>query len=87
MKCQKCESPRVLSVTAKTSDLFQLRMAAAQGPLYLGYVPEGSGLGDGGDILKMHICLDCGQLQGTFPLTDEDLDAAVEQAGGYDYDA
>jgi len=32
-----------------------------------GYVPDDMGIG-GGDYIRLHICLECGQVQGKFPL-------------------
>jgi len=68
MKCQKCNSERIMSINAKCSDLFD---AGYQGKYYDGYVIEGMGITDGdgyGDYVTFDYCLDCGQIQGTFPV-------------------
>ena len=36
---------------------------------YEGYVPGEIGIG-GGDYIRMDICLDCGQVQGEFPVAE-----------------
>jgi hypothetical protein len=40
---------------------------------YHGYVPRDLGIG-GGDDVQMTFCLDCGQLQGAFPLPLAELE-------------
>ena len=64
MKCQRCNSERILFAGCKCSDMF----GASIGSLQIGgYVPNDLGIG-GGDYLEIGLCLDCGQLQGKFPL-------------------
>jgi hypothetical protein len=41
--------------------------AEINGAEHDGYVPEDLGIG-GGDYVQFSYCLDCGQIQGTFPL-------------------
>ena len=38
-----------------------------------GYVPYGFGIG-GGDYIRFNFCMDCGQLQGKFPLDITELE-------------
>jgi hypothetical protein len=66
MKCQKCESDRVLSVSGKCSDLCS---AQFKGKEKDGYMPQVRGVG-GGDYIDPTICLECGQAQGTWPQPD-----------------
>ena len=64
--CQRCNSARVIRIRGKTSDCF-----GADGNFgdYDGYVPDDIGIGDGsGDMIYFKYCLDCGQIQGKFPL-------------------
>jgi len=71
--CQRCSSKRVFSVTAKCSDC-----CCVDGPgrqTTDGYVPDDIGIG-GGDYVEMQWCLDCGQIQGTWPLPGTELDGA-----------
>lgn len=64
MKCQKCDSERVARVSGKTSDLCFISIGENEKD---GYVPYDMGIG-GGDYIKFEYCLDCGQIQGSFPL-------------------
>jgi hypothetical protein len=65
MSCQRCQSDRLVRVSAKTSDQFY---AETQNKEYDGYVPKGIGLGSNSDVCNFSYCLDCGQIQGSFPL-------------------
>jgi hypothetical protein len=71
MACQKCKSERILSVNAKCSDLCN---ASIGGQEKDGYVPDDMGIG-GGDYVEFDLCLDCGQLQGAFPLDKSELES------------
>ena len=64
MRCQRCQSKRVADVNGKTADLCGISLGEHES---FGYVPLDLGLG-GGDYLRFRYCLDCGQLQGMFPL-------------------
>lgn len=66
MSCQTCKSDRILSFSGKVSDLFGCDI---NGKSHNGYVPEDLNLG-GRDYLKGNLCLNCGQLQGKFPLEE-----------------
>lgn len=74
MTCQRCGSERIMSLTAKCSDLCSVQINGAEDR---GYVPGGLGIG-GGDYVEFSLCLECGQIQGEFPrpphedLEDED---------------
>jgi len=70
MNCQKCNSERIADVGAKCSDLFN---ATFQTKDYDGYVPSDMGIG-GGDYLDFSYCLDCGQIQGEWPLPETELE-------------
>jgi len=65
MQCQKCESQRVVSIMGKTSDMFA--MTSEKGESYEGYVPDNIGIGSG-DYIEFDYCLNCGQIQGSFPV-------------------
>lgn len=67
MTC-KCESKRLVEVVGKTSDLFTAFFTES-GKHRDGYVPRNMGIG-GGDYLKFTYCLDCGRIQGNFPLEE-----------------
>lgn len=66
MTC-KCGSDRILSVSGKVSDMCGYEF---QGDSRDGYVPRGLNIGSG-DYLEFDLCLNCGQHQGTFPVSDE----------------
>ena len=63
-RCDKCGSDRVISVLGKTNDCFSAE-STAKG--YDGYVPSDIGIG-GGDEMEFSYCLQCGKIQGEFPL-------------------
>ena len=66
--CQQCRSPRLARVLGHCSDMCSIDLA---GKHTHGYVPRDLGIGGGDDV---H-CLDCGQIQGTFPVPP----TAIEQ--------
>lgn len=63
-RCQKCKSDRVISMYGKVSDMCHASIGDME---HEGYVPSDLGVG-GGDDLDFELCLDCGQIQGEFPL-------------------
>lgn len=64
MACQRCGSDRVANFSGKTSDLCSWGIGTAAKH---GYVPGDMGVGSG-DYLEFDVCLQCGQMQGTYPL-------------------
>lgn len=62
--CQRCRSPRVARILARCSDMCSLDVGGVHTH---GYAPRDMGVG-GGDDLHFAYCLDCGQIQGAFPL-------------------
>ena len=69
--CQQCRSPRLARVLGHCSDMCSIDLA---GTHTHGYVPRDLGIG-GGDDVHFRYCLDCGQIQGTFPVPP----TAIEQ--------
>lgn len=69
--CQKCNSSRVAKVNAKCDDrcIFAIDYRRQSD-----YVPRKAGLGAGGDYLQMDYCLNCGQIQGNFPVPILDIE-------------
>lgn len=65
-----CESQRLCTISCKCSDLFN---AEIEGNEHDGYVPPDLGIG-GGDYVKMVYCLNCGQIQGEWPLPETELE-------------
>lgn len=70
MNCQKCNSERVADVGAKCSDLCNVTLGKNE---YPGYVPRDMGIG-GGDYVDFSYCLDCGQIQGKWPLPETEIE-------------
>ena len=72
MKCQRCNSKRILKAGCKCSDMFYASIGDKE---YDGYVPNDLGIGGRyGDYLDIEFCLDCGQLQGQFPLPISEIE-------------
>lgn len=72
MTCS-CPSNRTAVINAKVDDQFTIGTSKVS---YDGYVPRDINLGRG-DYLKFHLCLDCGKIKGTWPVTDEQLQYAI----------
>lgn len=62
--CQKCGSNRVASVQSHGRDCNYVQIGDRS---HDGYMPQDMGVG-GGDDVYFDFCMDCGQIQGTFPL-------------------
>lgn len=77
LKCIKCKSDRIMSVYGKTSDCLIIEYYGVERD---GYVPDGLGIGDDGDYIEFNYCLDCGQIQHTFPIPE----SIVQQSLAYD---
>lgn len=71
-----CGSNRIVNVTGKTSDLCFISYEDLE---HDGYVPSNLNIG-GGDYLEFSMCLDCGRIQGKFPITDEALHKEIAEA-------
>jgi hypothetical protein len=86
LKCQRCGSNRVADMTAKCSDMCGLSIGEYDND---GYVPGDMGVG-GGDYVEMKWCLECGQLQGNWPLPEceaENFDPKKCSCGYDQFDA
>jgi len=68
-KCSNCESSRIAEVQSKASDLSTFSYNDLEVD---GYLPYSVGVG-GGDYCEITYCLDCGMIQGDFPISDEAL--------------
>ena len=64
IKCSKCQSDKIAQVQGRVKDLFNLRVKDFE---YEGYVLHNLNIGSGDD-LEFDYCLDCGQMQGKFPI-------------------
>jgi hypothetical protein len=66
MKCQRCQSERVIGVFAGCQDRCVLEIQGRNfGP---DYIPRGSLPFGSGDEVDFKVCLECGQMQGKFPI-------------------
>jgi len=74
MSC-KCESERIVHVSAKCSDRCDVSIGTKE---LSDYVPRDMGIGHG-DYVEFSYCLDCGQIQGEFPLEKTDLEGSDEE--------
>ena len=70
MKCDSCDSERILQTCGKTSDRLQ---CIFKGKETLGYAPKIKNI-CGGDYIEPDICLECGKVQGEFPVEDPDME-------------
>jgi len=66
-KCIRCGSGRILGVGGKCSDCCDV---SYEGQSHDGYVPSGLNIG-GGDYIEFKLCLECGQVQDTFPVPED----------------
>src|SRR4051812_6116791 len=76
MKCENCNSDRVLSIGGKSNDL----NTVLYGPWNVhhnGYLPTIIGLCSGGEI-DIDICLQCKAIQQFKPINDEELKEIFE---------
>jgi hypothetical protein len=69
--CQRCSSNRIGRVLAHCSDMCSVDLASRH---EYGYVPRDLGIG-GGDDVQFDYCLDCGQIQGKFPLPISEVES------------
>jgi len=72
---EQCKSDRIASVSGKTSDLC---FYTYKGTEKDGYVPCNVGI-DGGDYIAFSYCLECGQMQGEFPVPDPEFYGGVKR--------
>jgi len=66
MACKNCGSERILSVNGKCSDCCSLSFNNVD---QVDYNPGDCGIGSG-DYIRFELCLNCGQIQGDFPIED-----------------
>ena len=72
-----CDSERIAFLNGKTSDMCQFSYKDID--IVNGYVPRLAVIGDIGDYIEINFCLDCGKIQGDFPVSDEQVEKAVEK--------
>jgi hypothetical protein len=69
-----CKCERLMSVTAKCGDLCHIRAGKCE---MNSYVPNHLGIG-GGDYIRFDYCLDCGKIQGSFPISQETVEQTLD---------
>ena len=69
--CKNCDSQRCMKIVAKSNDLNSVTINTKTYKNL--YVPEDMGIG-GGDYISFMCCLDCGQIQGEWPVPETDLE-------------
>ena len=62
-----CGSERLMTVSAKCSDLCHISLPEGE---IEGYVPDDLNIG-GGDYVRIEVCMDCGRVQGEWPLPQD----------------
>ena len=73
--CQTCGSRRIAYIHSESKDLNDFKFN--DDGFGTGYLPEGDvGINDGEDI-DFYYCLNCGQIQGKWPLTEEAIEEAL----------
>jgi len=75
--CQKCESKRVMSLYGKCSDMSNFSMQEFDHE-HDGYAPHIPNV-CGGDNIQFDVCLDCGQIQGEWPLEKTKFEGECEE--------
>jgi hypothetical protein len=68
-ECTKCNSPRIAIVGGKCSDMAWVNIESDNVD-YQGYAMI---FDNGGDYINIDICLDCGQVQGKFPISRKEI--------------
>jgi len=66
MKCKRCGSERVLEVSGKCDDRCCVTFKGVE---RVDYPPRVKGV-CGNDYIGVDVCLECGQVQGSFPVAD-----------------
>ncbi len=74
-RCQRCDGARLAHILARCSDMCSVDLA---GRHRSGYVPRDLGIGGGDDVQFTH-CLDCGQLQGRFPVPPSGIETGEDR--------
>lgn len=78
--CQKCGSNRMADISGKCSDMSDFSIPS-QGIEKDGYVPSDAGIG-GGDYIEIGYCMDCGQMEGEWPLPKTEFEEDNEAEAG-----
>lgn len=71
MICKNCKSARISDINAKSDDRNTISVGNKEE--HSCYVPRDMNIG-GGDYVSFSYCLDCGMMQGNFPLPETELE-------------
>ena len=75
-KCKHCDSKRIFSISAHSSDLNFVEVKHLRYE-HDGYAPYIKGI-CGGDDVDISVCLDCFRIKGMRPMSDEELLKALD---------
>lgn len=75
MKCTRCSSDRIFKMDSKSSDCNSWSFQHFDGDRYAPILPGICG----GDYVRIQVCLECGQLQGSFPIDSKALERHHKQ--------
>lgn len=71
--CQTCSSERLVAIQGKCSDMFSAELINSENCReYRGYVDASLNIGED-DCIYFEYCLACGQIQGTWPLSKDNI--------------
>lgn len=82
MTCQTCSSSRIATITAKCNDCFGVTISSNFE--YSSYVLDDIGIGSS-DYVEFNYCLDCGQIQGKFPLPPSKIEKEISDEQVVDF--
>ena len=77
MAC-KCGSNRIADIGGKSSDCNNVSIDGTKVDVGSTYVPKDMGIG-GGSYIHFRFCMDCGQMQGTFPIPETELEELAKE--------
>ena len=81
--CQNCNSTRIARISAKVSDMCQSTMVNSPDyePDDFEYVPTDMNIHapHDSDVMEFEMCLNCGTIQGQWPLPETKLERQVQE--------
>ena len=81
--CQNCNSERIALINAKVSDMCQSTMVNSPNyePEDFEYVPQDMNIHVpmDSDVMEFQLCLNCGTIQGQWPLPETALERRVQE--------
>ena len=81
--CQNCNSKRIAFINAKVSDMCQSTMVNSPEyePEDFEYVPQDMNIHVpmDSDVMEFQLCLNCGTIQGQWPLPETALERRVQE--------